>query len=213
MTIRALSDLRPVTPQRGFTLIEVLVAVAIFVIVGMIAMTGYNEMVSQSNRVEENSKRTRAIQSAVMRMSQDFATLEARAVRDPDGANIDAAVRADERLQRLVELTHSGWSNPAGLPRPTLQRVAYRLDDTRLIRDYWVALDRPLNVDPVSAVLLDKVKSVTIRFMNNSREWQVQWPPAGNRGPDVAFELPIAVEFTIELEDWGKIVRVIEVSG
>ena len=54
----------------GFTLLEVLVAVAIFAIVGMLAMAGYNELLTQSDRVEVGAKRTRAIQSAMMRMGQ-----------------------------------------------------------------------------------------------------------------------------------------------
>ena len=80
--------------ERGFTLLEVLIAVAIFVIVGMLAMTGYNELMSQSERVEESAARTRAVQSAMMRISQDFALLEPRAVRPALGQEVVPALRA-----------------------------------------------------------------------------------------------------------------------
>ena len=134
----------------GFTLLEILVAVAIFVIVGTMAMAGYNELITQSDRVDQTASRTRAIQFAVMRMGQDFATLEPRAVRQPLGDELDPALRAGTGTgtDGLIELTHSGWSNPAGVPRPTLQRVAYRLDQGRLQRAYWPRLDRTMNVDP-----------------------------------------------------------------
>ena len=49
----------------GFTLLEVLVAVAIFAIVGMLAMAGYNELITQSDIVERSASRTRAVQSAI----------------------------------------------------------------------------------------------------------------------------------------------------
>ena len=197
---------------RGFTLLEVLIAVTIFVIVGMLAMTGYNELISQTERVDEGAARTRAIQSAMMRISQDFALLEPRAVRPALGQDPVPALRADGDSGG-IELTHSGWSNPAGVPRSTLQRVSYRLEDTDLYRDYWPVLDRTQNVEPVSVVLLEKVKSVSVRYMGADRDWKEQWPPLGFSGPTVRYALPIAVEITLELEDWGKVTRIVEVAG
>lgn len=197
---------------RGFTLLEVLIAVAIFVIVGVLAMTGYNELMKQTDRVDEGAARTRAIQATMMRISQDFALLEPRAVRPALGQDPVPALRAGGESGG-IELTHSGWSNPAGVPRPTLQRVAYRLEDTELYRDYWPVLDRTQNVEPVSVVLLDRVKSVSVRYMGTDHDWKDQWPPLGYSGPTLRYALPIAVEITLELEDWGKVVRVVEVAG
>jgi general secretion pathway protein J len=197
----------------GFTLIEVLVAVAIFVIVGMLAMTGYNELVTQSDRIESAAGRTRAIQTAMSRIAQDFATLEPRPVREPLGQDLDYVLRASGTGDELVELTHSGWSNPAGVPRPTLQRVAYRLEDGKLRREYWAVLDRTMTDEPVSVVMLDKVKSFSTRFMGADHDWKDQWPPLGYSGPDARVVRPLAVEITVELDDWGKIMRIVEVSG
>jgi general secretion pathway protein J len=198
----------------GFTLLEVLVAVAIFTVIGVLAMGGYNQLVRQSEIVETGNARARAVQSAVQRMVLDFATLEPRPVREPIGETFQPALRADARNQQLVDLTHSGWANPAGTPRSTLQRVSYRLDeDGRLLRDYWYVLDRPLSAAPVSVELLDKVESVRLRFMDSNRRWHEQWPPAGYSGPDSMRIRPIAVEITLELEDWGEIKRLVEVAG
>jgi general secretion pathway protein J len=197
----------------GFTLLEVLIAVAIFVIVGALAMGGYNELIKQSDHVGENAARTRAVQSTLQRLAQDFASLEPRPVREPLGDGLQPALRADDRTQDLVHLTRSGWSNPAGVPRATLQRVSYRLDENKLRRDYWVMLDRTLSVEPVSTVLLDDVREVSFRFMDQNRNWHTQWPPLGYSAPDIARLRPIAVEITVDLEDWGKLVRLVEVAG
>jgi general secretion pathway protein J len=126
---------------------------------------------------------------------------------------VQPALRADARTDQIAELTHSGWSNPAGVPRSTLQRVSYRLDDKKLRREYWAVLDRTLTGEPESAVLLDRVTRVGMRFMDGNQTWHEQWPPLGYSGPDATRIRPIAVEITLELEDWGEIMRLVEVSG
>lgn len=205
--------MRRSSPTHGFTLLEVLIAIAIFTIVGALAMGGYNELVKQSEIVGVSAARTRAVQSAVRRITQDFEELEPRPVREPLGDSFEPALRADSRTERLADLTRAGWTNPAGVPRSTLQRVAYRLENDKLRRDYWVVLDRTLAGEPTSAVLIDKVRSVNLRFMDGNQSWHEQWPPTGYSAPDVGRIRPIAVEITLELEDWGKIVRLVEVAG
>lgn len=198
---------------RGFTLLEVLVAMFVFAIVALLAYGGYNTLTRQDEIVDRNASRTRAIQSTVQRMSEDFAMIEPRPVREPLGDSLDPALRADTRTETLAELTRSGWSNPAGVTRSTLQRVAYRLQDNKLERAYWNALDRTMSAEPTSAVLLDQVRTVSFRFMDQNQSWHEQWPPLGYSGPDALRLRPIAVEITLDLEDWGKIVRLVEVSG
>jgi general secretion pathway protein J len=198
---------------RGFTLLEVLVAVVIFGIVAMLAYGGYNQLIRQSDIVESNAGRTRQIQAAVQRMSEDFAMIEPRPIREPLGESVEPALRTTTGTDTLVDLTRSGWSNPAGVSRSTLQRVTYRLLDNKLERAYWNALDRTQTDEPTDAVLLDHVRSVSLRFMDQNQSWHEQWPPLGYSGPDAARLRPIAVEFTLDLEDWGKLVRLIEVSG
>ena len=198
---------------RGFTLVEVLVAIFVFAIVAAIAMGGYNELVKQSDIVSAGAGRTREVQAAMQRLNIDFTSLEPRPVREPLGDSVMPALRADARGELIAELTHSGWSNPAGVQRSTLQRVQYRLENNKLLREYWLALDRTMSGEPESAVLLDRVKRVAMRFMDANRTWHEQWPPLGYSAPDGPRLRPIAVEITIELEDWGELKRLVEVSG
>jgi general secretion pathway protein J len=209
-----MSDVPEHMRTRGFTLLEVLVAVVIFGIISILAYGGYNQLIRQSEIVESSATRTRAIQSSIQRMSEDFAMLEPRPIREPLGETLEPALRAGgTRVDTLLDLTRSGWTNPAGLTRSTLQRVTYRLMDNKLERAYWNALDRTLTTEPTSAVLLDKVRTASFRFMDQNQTWHDQWPPLGYSGADAARLRPIAVEITLELEDWGKLVRLVEVSG
>lgn len=200
---------------RGFTLVELLVAIFIFAIVSVIAMGGYNQLVKQSDIVDKGAARTRAVQSTMQRFNLDFTSLEPRPVRQPLGDGLVPALRADEKGggDALVEFTHSGWSNPAGVPRSTLQRVAYRLEENKLIREYWLSLDRTMSSEPESAVMLEGVKDVRMRFMDANRTWHDQWPPLGYSPADAPWVRPIAVEVTLDLEDWGELKRLMEVSG
>ncbi len=199
--------------QHGFTLLEVLVAVVVLGIISVLAYGGYNQLVQQSDILERSAGRTRAIQSTMQRMTEDFAMLEPRPIREPLGESLEPALRSGGGLDTLADLTRSGWTNPAGISRSTLQRVTYRLDDNKLRRAYWSALDRTLTGEPTSAVLLDKVRTVSFRFMDQNQGWHDQWPPLGYSGPDAPRLRPIAVEITLELEDWGKLVRLVEVAG
>ncbi len=115
-----------------------------------------------------------------------------------------------------VSLTRGGWMNPVGAERSTLQRVRYRLDDGKLLREHWMVLDATLEPEPVKRVLLNGVRSFKLRFYSDGRNWQDSWPPASlgtERSEREQRWRPIAVEVTLELEDWGTITRLIEVPG
>lgn len=206
---------------RGFTLLELLLAIVIFAIVGVLAMSGYNQLVMQRDRAAQTMQRVRTVQRAVLRMTQDFAQLEPRPVRDATASLNHPALVYSTSSTYLIELTRAGWTNPAGVTRSTLQRVGYRLNDGKLYRDYWTVLDRTLTNLPAQAQMLDKVTSLQLRFMDINHQWQTSWPantglvggnPAGNTNTQ-SRALPLAVEITLTLQDWGEIKRVIEVPG
>jgi general secretion pathway protein J len=201
---------------RGFTLIEVLVSVFLLAVLAAFAY----ETLNYARRARESTKtafgRVRALELAVHTLVTDFEQLEPRPVRDLIGATSLPAILADARSTDLVTLTRGGWSNPAGLPRGTLQRVSYRLDNGTLKRSYLTVLDATLANAPISRELLGNVKTLTLRYLDASRQWQTQWPPLVGSNPASGPLLrtrPLAVEITIELNDFGKIVRLVEVPG
>jgi len=198
-------------PQGGFTLLEVLVAMAIFSIVAYMAYGGFAAVLKQQQIVEQTSSRLRAIQFTMRQIDNDFRQLQPRPVREELGEGWKNALVADVRELQAVELTRAGWPNPLGRARPALQRVAYRLEDGILIRSYWPVLDRLLEEEPVETELLEGVREFTLRFLDEDGEWQEQWPSAGIPGDPRL--LPRAVEIVLELEDWGEVTRLLEVAG
>jgi general secretion pathway protein J len=215
MSHRAIGRRTAVAPHAndGFTLLEVLVAIAIFAFVGVMALSGYTQLQKQTEYQELRLARVREVQRAVQTLAQDLTQIEPRPIREPIGEQHIPAVLAGESVEYKLEFTRSGWMNTAGLARPTLQRVGYRLDQDGLWRDYWRVLDRTQVAEPVRVRLLSGVRAVTFRFLSTSQEWVDRWPQAGGTPASAERLRPAAVEVTIELDDWGTIRRIVEVAG
>ncbi len=199
--------------SRGFTLFELMVAIAIFAILTAIAYASLNSSIRNRETTAQNLAKLRELQTAVRLLEQDFQQLAPRPVRDALGGPNHPALSADGRNVYTVLLTRSGWSNTAGLQRPALQRVGYLIEGDTLRRDSWTVLDATQSNEPVKRVLLKKVRRFAIRFLDNAHQWQTQWPTASTPVPAGDRALPMVVEVTLELEDWGIITRLFEVAG
>lgn len=197
----------------GFTLLELLVAMGIFAVIGAMALGGLNAVVDQTTIAREQMDRLNRLQRAVRLMSGDFSGLAPRYVRDELGTAGETPLLADGRLFGVeLRLTRGSWPNPAGLPhRGTLQRVQYRLDDDKLIREYWPVMDHVLGEKPRSEELLSGVNEFKLLYLDSQDEWQTQWPPA--QGATTADgQRPRAVRILLDLEDWGSVERLVEVA-
>jgi type II secretion system protein J len=74
-------------------------------------------------------------------------------------------------------------------------------------------MDRTLSTLPVRTELLEGVENVEVRFLDVGGEWHLEWPPLDLRGPQRLIVRPRAVEFAVELEDFGRVARLVETSG
>jgi general secretion pathway protein J len=134
----------------GFTLIEVLISVFLLSVLSAFAYGTLNYVGKSREITRAAFERTRGLQLAVHWLVTDFEQLEPRPVREPIGDSSQPALLADARGANVVTLTRGGWPNPVGLPRGTLQRVSYRLDNGTLIRQYTTVLDTTLATVPVA---------------------------------------------------------------
>jgi len=196
----------------AFTLIEVLVSLAIFAIMATLAYGALSQTLVSAEMLNARMDRLQAIQRTIRLLSEDLQQLSPRPIRDELGDGIGPALDTDFQSGFALELTHGGWSNPIVLPRGTLQRSAYRIEEDELIRYHWMVLDRTLANEPVSVVLLDGVESILFRFLQANGEWTEQWPPSNRPGALGRRLRPRAVEFILTLAGEGEISRLLEVA-
>jgi len=205
----------------GFTLLELMVALFIAALMFAMGYAAINQGLTSHDSLKEQQAHLLQLQTTVRLLEQDFVQAAPRPVRQPVGDEPAqyAMLGGTPGTQPVVALTRAGWSNPAGLQRPGLQRVAYFLENNTLRREYWDVLDPTLASVTAKRDLLEHVKSFTIRYLDQQRQWQDQWPPLTNTvqsGPTMEMSLrqrPLAVEITLDTDDWGKIVRIIEIAG
>ena len=113
----------------GFTLIELMVAMAIFGILSALAYGVINQTILNSEILSSRMERLKAIQKTVRLISDDFIQLAPRPVRQDIGEGFSASLTTDIQSVYAVELTRGGWSNLIVLPRSTLQTAKAVLQD------------------------------------------------------------------------------------
>jgi general secretion pathway protein J len=200
--------------KRGFTLIELMVAVAIVAIIGVIALTGLSRVIDQQAIASARAERWRDIQLAVRMIVQDLSQVHPRVTRDETGATIVASLLASPTHQFALEFSRGGWSNPVGFPRGTVLRVAYDIEDDTLVRFYWPVVDRTFATPPGRNDLLEGVLSMQVLFIDREGLATPDWPPLVNgQVTQPPTGLPRAVDVTLEIEGLGYIRRLIEVSS
>ncbi|HHJ11965.1 MAG TPA: type II secretion system protein GspJ [Chromatiales bacterium] len=196
---------------RGFTLIEILVAVAITALLAAMAFGGLNVVLDTADHTRAHQQRLHDLQIAMLLLVRDLRQAVPRPVRDGDQGE-QPALRIGGVSGPALSLTRGGWDNPAGQRRSHLQRVAWALDGDRLVRRYWFHLDRPAGSEPREQRLLEGVHDLSIVALDADGQPRSEWPPQATpeqieRGEDNLALLPAGVLVRFTLDGVGEIER------
>ncbi|MFN4295389.1 MAG: type II secretion system minor pseudopilin GspJ [Brevundimonas sp.] len=189
------------TRRAGFTLVEVLVALAIFAMVASAGVGLLSFAIDNRLAVREVSERTAAFQRARALMRADLGQAAPRRVRGADGAPQAAFELGGDSL---FAVTRRGWINPSEAPRASMQRVDYRLIDGRLERRVRERLDGARPAEP--QVLLENVESAQVTVILDG-DPIADWRPVQNR------PLPDAVRIDLTLAGYGPVSQLFLVAG
>jgi len=195
---------------KAFTLLELLIAIAIFSLISVMAFSGLNSVLFNKEVVDLQLQRLANVQRTMLNLSRDIEQAANRPIRDELGSTQPAFSGGQNIDSTVFELSRFGWRNPAQQTRSELQRVAYSYEDNQLIRLYWHHLDHLQTDEPVRRVLLKDVERIDVRYLD--KEWTQSWPRA-DLDENVEQGLPRAVEITLELKDWGKITRLFRLQS
>lgn len=195
--------------QRGFTLLELIVAVAIFAIMSAMAFGGLTSVLSTAGVSEVQQARLAELQLAMARLERDVEQMIDRRSNGPLG-DVQPSLKADANG---LEFTRAGRANPLDRDRSGLLRVALQVDQDGLRRVVWPVVDRPAGAEaPEAELLLSGVQEAQVRLLNGSDSWVSEWPTLRENG-ETTEGLPRAVEIILTLQDWGEVRRLLVLPG
>ena len=204
--------------QNGFTLLELLAAMAIFAIMSAMTFGGLNYILDSREHLETERLKHQGVSLALLRIEDDLSQCRNRPIRLEDGNTSPAFVGREPDARALaeptVECTRGGQAIVGRLPTSDLMRIGYRLnDEQKLLRIIWPVLDRAPQTVPQSQQVLDNVESFEIRYFYN-KEWHRVWPLQVQPGSNINVPpAPEGIELTIKQLDQPEIQRLLVING
>ncbi|MFQ5935693.1 MAG: type II secretion system minor pseudopilin GspJ [Acidiferrobacterales bacterium] len=198
--------------QHGLTLLELVIAVAVFALFSVMAYGALDQILTHRDRVEDEQTFWRTLSLVFVRLEEDLGQARPRSVRDIDGQPLPSLRGQPTDTRALaapsLELTRGGVLEFTEQLQSSLQRVGYRLDGDTLLRLTWPVLDRGPQTKAVEVSLLREVETFSVRFYNPVGDWLDTWPREGaNDG------LPRGVEITLRISGRGEFTRFFVVNG
>ena len=183
----------------GFTLIEVLIAMAIFAVLSAMTFQALEGTLRTQERVESSTQEINAFMVVWSVMLQDFTQMTRRPVRDKHGDVRRAFYQGDEGCAAIF--TRSGVQAGVSFSLSGMQRVSYCLEGSDLYRVVSPVLDEVHDSESRKALLLKEVEKFTI-------EIDPPLPPLRGTVPTVGhYALPLkGIKVVIEMQD-GEFTR------
>lgn len=185
---------------RGFTLVEVLIAVSVFAILAGSVYVALSALTDAAYVQRERSDELAELQLSLARLEADLRQLASRPIRTDDGGLQPALLGERDR----IEATRAGWGNPQGHRRSQLQRFAWSVADEELVRRAWPVTDRATGSGAQDEAVLATVREFRLEYRSQDGRWLEQWPPES-----VPAALPVALRYRLDSMRFGRIERVV----
>jgi general secretion pathway protein J len=187
---------------KGFTLIEILIALTVFAIMASITSSTLYYAFNTRTRVNEQSERIAGLQLAISMLQQDLSQTVERAIRGNDMHLTPIFVGQAE----YVEFTRDGDVNPASIEkRSTLKRIAYICTKDSLARRTWDALDPADRSKGVNKVLIRNLSDCHFGYLNQSLQVFPDWRADAVNQNQNKESLPKAVQVNLTVREQGEI--------
>ncbi len=181
--------------QTGFTLLEVLIAVAIFALVSAATFSMLQQTLTSGEVFDRKITAVNNLKYTYRVIQEDISQIVSRPIRDEFGDSSPMLLSEEMDWGVGIELTRTGRRNPLAKPRSNMQRVRYYFNGKSLVRRTWKNLDRAPGANFTDRIILNNVASWQVQFLSDNGwldEWPVETTPQG---------LPQAIEFKLSLRD------------
>lgn len=199
--------LKPLT--RGFTLLEVLVALAIFALVSVMAFRGLTMMLDTRERVTQQGQKWQDLSRLYVRLQQDLSRVVNRPIRNSWGTEVAAFVGEPNLIgedDALFAFTRMGLAGQTGTMQG-LQRFGYRLRGDKIEMLSWASLDQAPRTHPIVDEILSGVASLKANYLGTTGAWHDHWPITNQQPiPPVAIKLNLVL-ITGERIEWLFVVQ------
>lgn len=184
---------------RGFTLIEVMIALFIFTLLATITSGVLYRSLQTREHINQINKTLGDIQMSVNFLSQDITQMINRPIH-AEGQRLPAFIGDTN----TIEFTQSRMLNPHNLEkRSTLLRVAFICENRQLIRRIYQPLDTLKRVVISDMVLLTDIDTCQFAYLNHALQiihsWSTAVPGFGNEDSD----FPKAIQWSLGIKKWG----------
>lgn len=199
---------------RGFTLVEMLVALLVFSLLAAAAAGIFNVALRNAEVFDAADAATRELQIARTVMRADLAQIAPRPVRDSYGARAPTVLAGGPpaRDGAVLRFVRRGWDNPGGAgARGSLQYVEYALADGALVRRTRPYLDPTQDTPETAVTLVSGVDGVTVTFLSRG-QWSDRWTALASAASTPAV-LPDAVALEVASPAAGRIRQAFLVGG
>ncbi|ARG97451.1 GspJ family T2SS minor pseudopilin variant LspJ [Legionella micdadei] len=191
--------------NRGFTLIEILIALAVFAILAAMTSSALYYAFNTRARVNEQAEQLNALQLALTLIERDTEQVIHRDIHSGSDMHLYPAFVGEPQY---LELSRSGIVNPnSEEKRSVLQRIAYFCRNNQFVRRSWISLDPVDRKGYQDKVLMDNLTHCRFAYLNANLQVLSEWQANALQQNQRAEPLPKAIRLDLTLRNWGNLSR------
>jgi general secretion pathway protein J len=187
--------------QSGFTLVEVMIALAILALVAALGYRALASLTDAETQLTAEAKRWRELDAFFARLEADMRAALPRDVRYGGGVEPAWLGLVDDAGNAELRLARSG-PEAAAEPGSAGQRIGYRVRGGTLEVLYWPRLDQPGSVSPHAYALAGGVRRFRLAHLDARGNWQERWPLPGESPVPRGVRVVVTLGEGEEIERW-----------